>query len=49
MAAILQLKDTLEKIEKNYAELHLDYFAAVEKHTLFRFVVQFKQTGTITL
>ena len=49
VAAMLQLKDTLEKIEKNYAELHHDYFAAVEKHTLFRFVLQFKQTGSITL
>ena len=49
VAAMLQLKDTLEKIEKNYAELHQDYFAAVEKHALFRFVVQFKQTGSFTL
>ena len=49
VAAMLQLKDTLEKIEKNYAELHQDYFAAVEKHALFRFVIQFKQTGTFTL
>lgn len=49
VAAMLQLKDTLEKIEKNYAELHQDYFAAVEKHALFRFVVQFKQIGSFTL
>lgn len=49
VAAMLQLKDTLEKIEKNYAELHQDYFAAVGKHALFRFVIQFKQTGTFTL
>lgn len=49
VAAMMQLKDTLEKIEKNYAELHKDYFAAVEKHALFRFVIQFKQTGSFTL
>ena len=49
VAVMLQLKDTLEKIEKNYTELHQDYFAAVEKHTLFRFVLQFKQTGSFIL
>ena len=49
VAAMLQLKDTLEKIEKNYAKLHQDYFAAVEKHALFRFVIQFKQTGSFVL
>ena len=49
VAAMMQLKDTLEKIEKNYAELHQNYFAAVEKHALFRFVIQFKQTGSFTL
>ena len=49
VAAMLQLKDTLEKIEKNYAELHQNYFAAVEKHALFRFVIQFRQTGSFAL
>ena len=49
VAAMLQLKDMLEKLEKNYAEQFQNYFAAVEKHALFRFVVQFKQTGGIVL
>ena len=49
VAAMLQLKDTLEKIEKNHAHLHDGYFAAIEKSALFRFAVQFRQTGSITL
>ena len=49
VAAMLQLKDTLEKLEKNYAEQFQNYFAAVEKHALFRFVIQFKETGSFVL
>ena len=49
VAAMLQLKDTLEKIEKNYADQYQNCFAAVEKHVLFRFVIQFKQTGSFIL
>lgn len=49
VATMLQLKDTLEKLEKSYADQYQNYFAAVEKHVLFRFVIQFKQTGSVTL
>lgn len=49
VAAMLELKDLLEKLEKNYTEQFQNYFAAVEKHALFRFVIQFKQTGSFTL
>ena len=49
VAAMLQLKDILEKLEKNYAEQFQNYFAAVEKHALFRFVIQFKETGSFVL
>lgn len=49
VASMLQLKDTLEKIEKNYVELYKDYFAIIEKHTLFQFAIQFKQTGRFVL
>ena len=49
VAAMLQLKDILEKLEKSYAEQLQNYFAAVEKHALFRFVIQFKETGSFVL
>lgn len=49
VAAMLQLKDILEKLEKNYAEQFQNYFAAVEKRALFRFVIQFKETGSFVL
>ena len=49
VAAMLQLKDTLEKIEKNYAELHQDYFAAIVKGDLFRFAIDSKEIGSFTL
>ena len=49
VAAMMQLKDTMEKIESNYAELHENYFAAIEKHTMFRFAIQFKENGSVTI
>ena len=50
-AAMLQLKETLENIEKNYAEEYENssYFAAVNKATLFEFAVSNKDSGTFTL
>ena len=50
-AAMLQLRETLELIEKHYADLHnrTDYFAAVFKGTLFSIVVDGKETGSFTL
>lgn len=46
---MMQLKETLELIEKQYAELHHGYFAAMVKGDLFRFVIDSKETGTFTL
>lgn len=50
-AAMLQLRETLELIEKNYAGEHerTGYFAAVNKGTFFSFAVDGKQSGTLTL
>ncbi len=50
-AAMLQLKETLELIEKHYADEYerTGYFAAITKGTLFAFAVNGKDTGTITL
>lgn len=49
VAAMMQLKETLELIEKQYAELHHGYFAAMVKGDLFRFVIDSKETGAFTL
>ena len=50
-AAMLQLKETLELIEKNYADEYerAGYFAAVNKGTLFAFAIDGKETGSFTL
>ena len=50
-ATMLQLRETLELIEKHYADLHkrTDYFAAVLKGTLFSIAVDGKETGSFTL
>lgn len=50
-AVILQLRETLEVIEKNYAKQYekTGYFAAVHKGTLFAFAVDGKNTGSFTL
>lgn len=50
-AAMLQLKETLEMIEKHYADQYArtGYFAAVNKETLFAFAIDGKETGTFTL
>lgn len=50
-AAMLQLKETLDLIEKHYAAQYGEsgYFAAVNKATLFAFAVDGKETGSITL
>lgn len=47
-AALLQLKETLESIEKHYADEYrrTAYFAAVEKATLFNFAIGNKETGS---
>ena len=50
-AAMLQLRETLELIEKNYpAQLEAtQYFAAVCKGTLLNFAMDSKETGSIVL
>ena len=50
-AAMLQLRETLEMIEKNYADTYEDtgYFAAVCKGVLFAMVVDGKETGKFVL
>ena len=50
-AAMLQLRETLEIIEKQYAEEfeRTSYFAAISKGTLFAFAVDGKETGSFTL
>jgi len=50
-AAMLQLRETLGIIEKNYAKLYDEtcYFAAVSKGTLLNFAVDGKDTGSIVL
>ena len=49
VAAMMQLKETLDLIEKHYADLHHGYFAAIVKGDLIRFVIDSKETGTFTL
>ena len=48
-AAMLQLKETLEMIEKYYADEYTEYFAAVHKGTLFAFAIDGKDNGRFTL
>ena len=50
-AAMLQLKETLELIEKHYADEYAEtgYFAAICKGTLFSYAIDGKETGTFTL
>lgn len=50
-AAMLQLRETLELIEKHYAGEYerTGYFAAVTKGTLFAFAIDGKETGGFTL
>lgn len=50
-AAMLQLHETLERIEQDYAAEydHSGYFAAVNKGTLFAFAIDGKETGPFTL
>ena len=49
VAAMMQLKETLDLIEKHYADLHHGYFAAIVKGDLIRFAIDSKETGTFTL
>lgn len=50
-AAVLQLEETLEMIEKHYASQYDEagYFTAVNKSTLFPFAIDGKEAGCFTL
>lgn len=50
-AAMLQLKETLELIKKNYEDKYkrTDYFAAVNKGTFFAFAIDGKENAAFTL
>lgn len=50
-AAMLQLRETLDLIEKHYSAEYArtGYFAAINKGTLFSFAIDCKETGSITL
>lgn len=50
-AAMLQLRESLELIRKNYADKYerTGYFAAINKATLFTFAIADKDSGTFTL
>ncbi len=51
VAVMLQLKETLEFVEKHYADEYerTGYFAAIGKGTLFAFAVDGRETGSFTL
>ena len=50
-AAMLQLRETLDLIDKHYSAqyAHSNYFAAIAKGTLFSFAIDGKETGTFSL
>ena len=50
-AAMLQLRETLDLIEKHYSAQYArsDYFAAITKGTLFSFAIDSKETGSLIL
>lgn len=49
VATMMQLKETLELIDKYYANLYHGYFAAVAKGDLFRFTIDSHEMGSFTL
>ena len=49
VAAMMQLRETLELIDKHYADLHNGYFAAIVKGDLFRFAIDGHETGGFVL
>lgn len=49
VAAMLQLKETLNLIERHYANLHHGYFAAIFKGDLFQLVIDSKETGSFRI
>lgn len=50
-AVMLQLKETLDRIDKNYGQLYArtGYFAAVDRASFFRFAIDTQEVGSFTL
>lgn len=49
-ATMLQLKETLDFIEKEYSDINSNsYFAAVNKSTFFKIIIDSKKCGTLSL
>jgi len=49
VATMMQLRETLELIDKHYADLRHGYFAAIVKSDLFRFAIDSKEIGSFTV
>ena len=49
VATMMQLRETLELIDRHYADLYSGYFVAIAKGDLFRFAVDGRETGSFTL
>ena len=46
---MMQLKETLELIDKHYVDLHHDFFAAIVKGDLFRYAIDSHEAGSFIL
>lgn len=49
VSTIMQLRETLELIDKHYAALNRGYFVAIAKGDLFQFAVDGRETSSCTL
>jgi hypothetical protein len=49
VAVMMQLKETLDLIEKHYANLYCGYFAAIVKGDLFYVAIDSKETGSFVI
>ena len=49
VAALMQLRELLDLIEKHYATRHHGYFAAIAKGDLFHFAIDSQEAGSFTL
>lgn len=49
VAAMMQLREALDLIDMHFADLHRGYFAAIVKDDLFRFVIDGRKSGSVTL
>ena len=49
VATMMQLRETMELVEKRYVDLYTDYFAAAVKGNLFGFAVDSHEIGNFIL